>query len=365
MDQIPAPVETAVRTAAQAAPGYRGDLDSVYRRARARRQRLIATAAGVAVLITAAGVGLAQRRPAPPVTVLPATQPVVKPAPAQRLLLSGAVGTYRTDGAAVRLGGRDRVGEILPDGTLAGHPVQGADGWDRTVGLPDGRLVALGPRDLMPDVERPDGPDIEGLEYNLVVAAPDGAVQLSRDVRVKGEAVTLLTATAETAWLWRPAGLYSHDLATGTESLAVPRKTLGIAQVFDGSTQFADLNGDRLIVAADSTRCAPKVLDIGQPVRPLPLALADCSTIANLRLSPDGNVVAVTYLTRQLIPHVALVRIADGRVLADQAPSIASSSLGWGMDVVWPDNRSVTVVTYPVEPSGTYRLKPTTITTGS
>ena len=88
--------------------------------------------------------------------------------------------------------------EILPDGSSRPLPLGNApvDDVHTVVLAPDGRLIVLGSRDLMPGRVRVDGPNVEGVETRLVVLDPAGAVQAVRNVRVMGATVRLLAATS-------------------------------------------------------------------------------------------------------------------------------------------------------------------------
>ncbi|BCJ44117.1 hypothetical protein GCM10010168_09300 [Actinoplanes ianthinogenes] len=376
MEQIPRDVADAVRATAQAAKGYAGDLDDVRERARRHRKRQAAGAfAGVVVVLTAIGAGIgAWREPAPSATPTAATSQVVAPRaePAQRLLLDGVAGSYRAAGSPVTLDGRELVGELAPDGRLITHDVVGADGWDRFVGLPGGGLVALGAHDTMPGTDREDGTGVAGLEINLVVVGADGAVRLERDVRHPGEAVSLLTATGTTAYLWRPAGLVAHDLGSGQERVLLPPATLDVrTNLFDGSLQAADLAGDRLVLAAQRDSCVPRVFDTAAraAVVSLPLSGAGCRRVTALRLSPDGAVLAAAYES-SAVEHgfrIALIRVADGTVMADRAVAgterKVQAKAGPQVIIAWQDDRTLRAVAVPVA-SGTHDLKPFTVSVG-
>ena len=375
MDEMPREVETAVRAAAHATNGYAGALDDVYRRARRRRRHRGAVSLGVvATLVTTVGVGVALRRsPAPPPHLPQPAASVPVPEPAQPLLLTGALGTYRSAGApAVRLGAGQQVGELLPDGRIRGHAVAGADGWDRSVGLADGRIVALGPVDTRPGVEREDGAGTAGLKINLVVTGRSGAVQVQRDVRRRGEPVSLLTATGTTAYLWRPAGLVAHDLAGGTERVLVSRRAFGVTGTLDGSIAAADLAGNRLVFSRASDPCAPSVLDVGSGATTgsLRLSMVDCAGVSALRLSPDGATVAVVYRTSDMdsAARLALVRTTGSVVLNDSevtgtAPAaVPKHHKQVIVDLAWRDERTLRAVVVPIA-AGTQELQPFTLTT--
>ncbi|WP_433380577.1 hypothetical protein ACQPZX_15555 [Actinoplanes sp. CA-142083] len=366
MNEIPREVEVAVRAAASATGGYAGKLDNVYRRARRnRRRRLAATSAGVATVVALAGVALAlrsveKREPAlPPATGLPSPSAEV---PAQRLMLDGANGVYESGpGLTVDLSGTTRVGELVPGDEILPHWVDGADGWDRFVGLDDGRIVALGAHDLMPGTPRSDGVDVEGLQINLVVTAADGAVQLKRDVRRKGEAVSMLTADSTAAYLWRPAGLVEHDLGSGRERVLVPHKALG------GGIRAADLVGNRLVLVRDSAPCTPVLFDtiLGQQIDQFPLPTLSCAWVGAVRLSPDGERVALTYgkSDRAQGERVTGIRFSDRAILVDQWIASRGGKVDQPLvSFAWQDATTLRGAVVPVGP-GTSKITPFLITT--
>lgn len=373
--QLTSEVQAAVRAAAAAVGGYTGELDAVYRRARRRRRRqAAATFGGVAVLLAAVGVGVGVQRD--PVVPAPHVQPAVTSAPAtprvsaepgppaQRLLLGGAMGKYRLNGVTTELGGGKWLGELRPDGSVVRHRMKENDNWDDVVALPDGRMVALGTRDTSPDVPRTDGPNVAGVEFNLVVVGADGKVQLRRDIRRRGESVKMVTATGRTAYLWRPGGLVSHDLATGAERLLVPRGKLGVADVFDPTIASADLVGDRLVVAKTPPRCDISAVDPRtDTVVPLPaFATVDCKWVLTVRLSPDGGTVAATYQNQENAYRIALIRATDGTVLADREAAPADTKdTTMMLGIAWQDDRTLRGVQVPLG-NGTQELRTFTVT---
>jgi hypothetical protein len=379
MEQIPREVEAAVRAAANTTGGYAGGLDDVYRRARRRRaRRTTVVAAGAATVLALVGVGLAVRPSAPQrqttLTPPPASSSAPAAAPAQRLILTGAIGTYQVENAAAtKLGSDRRIGELLPDGRIATHPVVGDDSWDRFIGLADGRVVALGPHDTMPGVQRQDGPDVTGLEINLVVTDAGGAIQVKRDVRRVGEGVAMLTADSTTAYLWRKAGLVAHDLGSGTERVLATPKALGVPGVLDGSIQAADLVGHRLVLARAAAPCTLPVLDTGdnRTVGQIRLASLGCTYVSAVRISPGGDRVAVTYDTAggALGTRLAVVSTADGAVLADQKIDMtergpkAKRVDQMIVDLAWQDDRVLRGAVVPIG-EGTQQLAAFQISTG-
>ncbi|WP_433306602.1 hypothetical protein ACQP2F_21250 [Actinoplanes sp. CA-030573] len=358
MNEIPHDVGAAVRAVAAEGPGYGGEgLEGVARRARRRRARQVtaactAAAAAVAVVgFVAASGGL---RPVPRPAPLPAAAATAgSPAPSQRLLLADAAGRYRVNGQTATLGGDQRIGELGADGRLTTHAVHGADGWDRAIGLPDGRIVALGPHDTAPGSHRPDGPGVTGLEINLVVATASGDIQIKRDVRRPGAPVSLLAADATSAYLWRPAGLVGHDLSSGRERLLVPEPTIG------GEVQAADLAGRRLVVSRAADPCSLLVFDTagGRPAGSVDVG-KDCHFVNGLRLSPDGSGLAIVHDDGM----IAVAR--DGRVVADRPiPGFAAGKQAPSVDLAWRDPRTVRGVIVPIGP-GTQRLTTFTVDAG-
>lgn len=336
-------VETAIRAAAQATGGYPGSLDDVYRRVRDRRRRR-RTAAGACagVVVVLLGIGVSVNRaaePAPP----PAAVPDV--AVAQRLMLDGAAGSYTgAGGATVSLGEEDAVGELLPDGRLVAHRVVGADAWNHVVGTPDGRVVAIGPRNLVRGVPM-------ALRDQLVVVGPTGSTEVIREAGQAGAPLTLVGATSTTAYLWRRTGLVAHDLSTGNELALVPADRVG-------TIVAADVAGDRLAAVPRSSRCRPTVLDTStnDVVAWTDLSPLRCDRVLGLRLSPDARSLAVAYQADDG-HRVVIVSLDGGKVQADQeiptAPRVA---------LAWQDDRTLRVATFAAGPA--QQVRAFTITAG-
>jgi hypothetical protein len=373
MDRIPQDVTEAVRVVATAARGYPGDLADVHRRARRRRNRqVVLSAAAVVAVAAGAVVGAGQwRQPPPPLpaaatsapalAVSPSTTPAVAQ-PVQPLILDDAVGAYRAPaGGTVELGGDSRIGELLPDGTIVAHEVVGSRGWERLVVLPDGSQVAFGSHDLKPGDDRPDGPNVTGLEYRLVVTGPDGRIRVQRDLRRQGEPVILVAAHETSAYLWRPAGLVMHDLATGKEQLVVSGIRLGLGKVF-GELRLTDMQGSWLAVTRMQDECVPRVFDVttGRLIAKLSLAGTRCLAVSDLRLSPistpERAVLAVAYdletADHLLESRVALIEVATGRRLADHEVASVATKSSPGISLAWQDERTLRGASYPVDPAG-------------
>ncbi|MEU4236235.1 hypothetical protein [Actinoplanes sp. NPDC026619] len=375
MDEIPRSVDTAVRAEASRAGGYSGSLDIVYLRVRRRRRRHVAGAfAAVVAVLAVAGAGALFRpapRPAPLVVppVAPTTPPVSLAPAAQPLLLADAAGTYHLpNGPTVTLGGDSRVGELIPQEgvpggfTLVTHQVVGADSWDRSVAWPDGWIVALGPHDLAPGKNRPDGVNVTDLEINLVVLRRDGHVELKRNVRRAGEGVALLTADRAAAYLWRPAGLVMHSLASGAEHVEFTPQQLGVPGTLDGSIAAADLVRHQLVVSRAAAPCSLLRLTGGVSAT-LPVRGVGCASVNALRLSPDAGRVAVVYQTAGLATGVAVLSTADGTVLANQEiPPIDGAKMSASANVAWQDDTTLIGAAYPVGDDGTQVIAPLRIT---
>ncbi|MCY1139224.1 hypothetical protein OWR29_14590 [Actinoplanes sp. Pm04-4] len=331
MDQIPRDIELAVRAAAEDSKGYAGELPGVYRRARRRaRRRVTAVASAFVVLAGLVGGGLVVRQRQ--AAYEPAVAP---PAPAQRLILSGVAGEYEAPQnlpTPVRLGGNLQIGEVSADDHLITHSVVGGGSYDRSIGLPDGRLVSLGPR--------------SGGAMLLTVQSLGGETQ-QRDIRQMAEPVALAAADAATAYLWRPHGLYAHDLAGGLERLVISSAMLDVSEADPGAAlDAADVVGDRLIIAGKSRSCRPLLLGIDPPggVRFLPLTSLGCSRVTDLRLSPSTNRLAVTYTKAAGGVRVAVLSTEDGAILADREVATASTCQ---VRIAWLNERVVRGVTVP------------------
>ncbi|MEU8662997.1 hypothetical protein, partial [Actinoplanes philippinensis] len=303
----------------------------------------------------------ATAEPAP--TVVPVATP-----PAQALILDDAAGLYRVPGGAEVAIDRDRqAGELRPDGVLVGHPVVGAPNWTKVVPLPDGGIVAFSSYDTKSAVDRSGRPDVAGLEYRLVVTGPDGRARIQRDIRRRNEQVTLLTADATTAYLWRPSGLFAHDLATGTERAVVKEPMINLGKVF-GGLRHSDLSAGRLAMASTDDECLPLVVDVatGRPVSRIPLGRSDCFALNRMRLSPDGTMLAVAYQyksTSKTPPAaVALIRVSDGAVVARRDRIGMVDGVSLAVSLAWQDDRTLRGAEYPVAAGGVSEVNGFTLT---
>ncbi|GAA1605230.1 hypothetical protein [Actinoplanes couchii] len=310
MDTIPQDVTEAVRAAAGAAPGYRADLTDVRRRVRRRRKRqAVLSAVGAVVLVVATGFGVIVRREESRLNDLPAADDAPPEPGLQRLLLNGALGRYQPaaeGGRAVELGASTRMGVLEPSGRIDTLDVVGAGRWDRAVALPDGAVVA-----------------VNESEFRLVVTRPDGTVRLQRNLSHDEEWMSLLTATADTAYLWRQTDLVAHDIASGTETPVVNMYQLGLINM-QGAFTAADVNDGVLVLAPkETTGCSVELLRRPlaanrEPVRSewLDIGVGNCEQVTGIRLSPDGAMVAVSYQTANHDFEVVVFRIADQRIVA-------------------------------------------------
>jgi hypothetical protein len=369
MDQIPHEVEAYVRAEASARSAYPGDLGTVQRRARRRRRRTaVVAAAGVFVVAAGVGAAVAVSRPSPravPPAVAPSVAPsisVAPPVPAatgrpQRLLLQNAYGFYSTatSGAPVRLAGDDQVGEVRPDLSLVRHRVRGADSWDRAIGLDDGRIVALGPRDLQPGTKRTDGPNVAGLEFDLVVVGTDGKVDLRRDVRRMGEGVTLVGADEKTAYLFRQSGLVAHRLADGTEETVLPRSALWVDELPGPQIEATDLSSGKLATTNPRSPCAVRIIDVvSGRVVDASLEALSCKWITALRFSPSRDRLAVAYQTGVGAGYrFAVVDTARGDLVAenDGWPSSGKDKdQGATAELTWLNDRDIRALIVPTGP---------------
>ncbi|WP_250029979.1 hypothetical protein [Paractinoplanes maris] len=354
MDEIPRDIEVAVRAAGEQSKGYAGELSTVYRRARRRRTRRRATAVATAFTVLAGLVGggliVRQRTDATP-HYEPAST-----APAQRLLLSVPARTFvvtRADSTPVELGGDLDVGELSVADDLVVHPVVGAGVYDKTIGLPDGRLVSVGPRDRRP---------ASALDMLLTVDTPGGRPQ-QRAITREEEPVSLVAADSTTAFLWRPYGLYAHDLAGGLERLVIASDMLDLPNGDPAAAlDAADVAGDRLLIAAKSRSCRPLLTSIAPPqgIRFLPLTSIGCKRVTGLRMSPSTGRVAVSYETSAGTVNVAVLSTEDGMLLADRQ---IVRKTGVTVDLAWTDERTVRGVAAPGPGDDLYELKQFTIPT--
>ncbi|MGY0004488.1 hypothetical protein [Micromonospora sp. I033] len=360
MDVVPEDLAELVHRAARATGSHPADLATIRRRARARRRRRSGTgAAGLVVLIALTGGAVPllvrEHRPAAPVAA-PSTSPTAPdsppptPAPAQRLMLSGEGGTVRPHRAGPEIGLLGGVAdELRSDGSVVRHRVPA--GWQESVALSDGRLVGLKLTDLMPGERRTDGPDVAGLSIRLMVLGADDRVDISREVRTRGQGLKLAGADERYAYLVRGGvGLVAHELTTGRERTLIP-----VPASADDELPFRDAAlAAGLVVSVtgppDMTRCQLDVRRLADGNR-LPRLTVDGECAPSIRLSPDGSMVAVPYrrpVGRDLEYRLAVLDTATGRRRADEPLGTAGATYGltdggtWG--TAWTDHTTVRVV---------------------
>jgi hypothetical protein len=364
---VPIEIAEAVRRAAAAVPGHGGDLGTVRRRGLARVRRRRAATAGVAAVVVGAGaVPLSHATGTGParldtLPVPPAASPQVARQPVQRLLLSG-------HGLTVKQEGRPTVGivdvpgivEVRPDGGTTQHPASAVDGIYGVVARLDGSLVILGHVDHMPGVQRQDGPWIPGVTFDLVVLDRAGTVRLRRDVRIMGQHVYLAGATADTAYLVRPGGIVAHDLAIGAERPVLPGR----------SAPLADVAAGRAVLVDPDTGCTARMYDLATGAelsRFTPPAISRCKAPQQLRLSPDGRLVAMTYMTMDgdsFTQRAVVVDVATGRVRGEHViEDIRKGNLrvvgGTPSGIAWSDSHTLRIAAavLPPDASRIYRIE--------
>ncbi|MET7403840.1 hypothetical protein ABZS66_61265 [Dactylosporangium sp. NPDC005572] len=286
--------------AADAVPPSAPDLRAVLRRHHRRRLRSVATAATIAVAVTASGMVLAERalspHPAPPATA-PTTTAATEtaPAPGQRLPLEPSWAMLDAGNNQNPLGYQPPRGllELSPDRKIITvAPPDHIDGPRQRVALDDGRTVLLGSKDLQPGVQRHDGVDVTGLAIRLVVLAPGGAVVLTREVRVQGQDVQLVGATATAAYLYRtPGQIVRHDLASGKEERLTALDPLTAWDINNISIQSG------LLLTTSRTACDLRITsaDTGKPIRTVHFDVNrwHCPTADRVRVSADGQLLAI------------------------------------------------------------------------
>jgi hypothetical protein len=409
---IPDDLVAAMRAAAGAAPPHSGDLAAVRRRGRARRRRRAAAVAGVAAVAVAAAVAVPSviAGPAAPSadgSRVAVSRPAAPAEPAQRLLINGAVWELVSSEDGTELRGAESgetareayerlrawpgaVGvisgwaELRPDGEVVELDLDlpGIDSISDVAAMPDGRLAAIGVVDRMPEVERDDGPCVEGVDFPLLVIEADGSVSRSREVRVMCETVRLLAADADTAYLARDSRLVAHDLATGEE-----RTLVEAPHPLDGG--YGSVAPGRVATAAAEPRddpCPPdevgeqivvRVVEFGSGASSsYPLRPRGCSGYAGaMRLSPDGRYAAVAFYRllddgRYFDLGVAILDLDTGDVVRDQTivegyqdrqdvtvdigNGSITSTRGAISGIAWDDERTLRVAWYEVPDEGVH-----------
>jgi hypothetical protein len=359
VNDIPTDLAEAVRRAAAAVPDERHSLGAVHRRRRRHQRRRVAAVAGVATVAVAAGVPFLVNRTGSPAPEPFATASATVPAgPAQRLLLTNA---YAVAGN-VGVRGPQGVAEVDAAGKLVTHPVFNIDAADSVIGLPDGRLVMLGPIDLKPGVAREDGVNVTDLEFALVVtapAAPGPAYHVN--VRFVGETVRLIGATDKGAYLLRDGKrVVFHEFGSGAER-ALPAASAAVSAAGAPDRFEVSVQGDRLLLGgvADDGSAELRLHDLASGADLLggPFAVgAPGTAIRAVRLSPDGRHVAVG-LTRLAADRADYV-LATVPVTA--APRPRTATIGTTTDnrkapgdiqgIAFTDDHTVRVAWYVLPP---------------
>jgi hypothetical protein len=292
------------------------------------------------------------------------------------------------------------LAEVLPDGSAVDIDLDlpQLDTVQEVVALPDGGFEVLGTVDLMPGVERPDGPCVAGLDMPLVVVEASGSVGTSRQVRVRCQALSLVGAETDTAYLLRDSRLVAHDLATGDERVLVDSPGLvragarvGVAgdAVVSVRPAQGDLENGCTALAAGATPEASSVPGPQVAVTVWDLTTGDTAAAGYelpgtscldypgpVRVSPDGHHAAIAYLhhdrdgaEERFQLRVVVVDldtgavVADRTVLADTAdlgtvfdygPSRVGSSHGAIAGLAWSDEATLRVGWYEVPAAGVH-----------
>ncbi|GAB3865262.1 hypothetical protein ACFPIJ_04305 [Dactylosporangium cerinum] len=320
-------IAATVRRAADAVPDSRSDLSTVLRRHRINKRRRTAVAVAAMVAVVAASgatVTLTQRheQPQPPAQVQQTPESKAPETPAakpQRLPLDvgWALGQDKNGGKVTVYDVRSML-EMRPDQRLVATPVPAVvDDVRSWVALDDGRFVVLGGKDLKPGVQRQDGPDVTDYAIRLLVLTPDGRITQQREVRVQGQDVELIGATATTAYLYRtPGRIVAHDLQTGAEQ---PLSALN--SVPDRATTRLSVQGGLLFsVPEQSCDLTATELATGRKLFTVHLpGLPEwsCRTAWPARLSPDGRTLAMAVKggdDEQATVSLLKIDVATGKV---------------------------------------------------
>lgn len=258
--------------------------------------------------------------------------------------------------------------EVFPDGTVgdARLPVPDDMALSRLRTLPDGRALVLATQDLMPDVERRDGPSVEGIAFPLLVVDRGGHVVSTRDVRVAGELTGLVGATPTEAVLQRYAAgrdarpgaarIVAHDLETGRE-----RPLWSDAPV----ATHGDMAGQRLVLAGGveggGVPCWLALLRLGSQTAAR-MRLSACDQIVGLDVAPDASSVAVVYERATDGSNEARLTTIDlerGSILADESLSRLESCTSCAypmhagyLGMAWSSDDTLTVASMDSMPTG-------------
>jgi hypothetical protein len=164
--------------------------------------------------------------------------------------------------------------------------------------LDDGRVLLLGSQDLQPGTPRQDGADVESVASPLTVVSSSGAVESTRDVRMRGEAVRLVGATASNALLARASAssktvrLTSLDLTTGAEKVVGSLPDL---------PSVADVGADQLVTSShrDARQVSSCVVtDMSLVTLTSTSApIEGCGQVVGVRVNGAGNRVAIVFVS--------------------------------------------------------------------
>jgi hypothetical protein len=368
-------IEEAVRRAAAAGPAYAGDLAKIQRHGRRYAHRRTAVRAGAVTAVLGVGSTFLawSHHSTPTVAATPSAATSESPSPSpspvstntpwssdQRLILISQGWSISGADRRVEVDGSGLPSMMRPDGKIVTFTFgNNTKNWvDQFIPLPDGRFVVL--RDVnvgshtVPDPAHPDGPSNPDLRTRLQILDSAQKVRLSHEVRHIGEYVELLGATADSAYLGRPKGLYLHDFATGRETLVIPARVLGADLSQPTSALQVSVEGGRLAIARGDLG-KPWFIDVfdlstGQRVSSYSLNGVAAVGAAPIRLSPDGRRVAFLYRTRS-DSRVAVLDVATQALAVDTSlvdPSDTAGQAGWDFDlrvrgVAWSDNQTVRV----------------------
>jgi hypothetical protein len=335
---IPDDLADTIRWAAAGVPGAPPELTEIRRRHRHRRLgRSTAALAGVGVIVAASIVAprLLTGFATPVESAAPAEPtltPAPPPPPAERLFVvngggfiivpagSGAdenanapdpslpnfgypPGAFGVVGSLLEV---TESGEIVP---LEPPQVEPGRVLSDSLFLSDGRIATLEFHSLS-DEPRRDGPCITDAAIYLRVAAADGSVSTSGDVHVPCESIRLVGASADEVFLVRTP----YDPVYQT---VIPGRRLVAYRLSDGTERtVADLDGVGEQIVATSTgaasfvvrdnsttTCQVQVVDVTSgSVRDVDLAvvLPDCYVVDTARISPDGALLAVSFITDEV-----------------------------------------------------------------
>ncbi|HKD97216.1 MAG TPA: hypothetical protein VKB69_06375, partial [Micromonosporaceae bacterium] len=355
----------------------------------------VATAAGTAVLADTGGSGApvtphatrtataTPTRSATPETTAPKLPAGVEVptseltgAPAQRLNLWQPDSGWGRPSPAYGVTGVVAPAEVSPAGTISHPPINGVnpDNIDETVDLPGGLLAAYVHQLVgQPPPGTPDGPTNPYVVGKVLIVNPDGSVVTSAVIPTLGQEVSMVGASTTVAYLLRPGGIFSHDLASGTEHLIVSARAMGLVP---DSVIYVDIGGGRL-AAADAKlagHCLVRIFDVTSGTAMATISLdplgcdrvdgSDGSTVGHPRLSPDGRRVAVEYGTKDgsgVVSHLAVFDADDGTLIADRRLGVlvqrdAFFAQVWG--IAWYDPTTVMIAwtALPAEPTRDYGL---------